>query len=155
MKATTPDPNLIDPRRSALMAKVKGRNTLPEMRVRCAAHALGARFRLHRRDLPGTPDLVFPSRRLALFVHGCFWHRHEGCRRATSPRTRAQFWSSKFEANVERDRRNERDLQVLGWRVAAIWECEARDSAVLDSRLRAVLYPDGVVNATETDAPPK
>lgn len=151
MKRMTTSGEPIDPRRSALMAKVKGRNTTPEMQVRRAAHALGSRFQLYRRDLPGTPDLVFPGRKLALFVHGCFWHRHEGCRRTTSPRTRAEFWSAKFVANVDRDRRNACDLQALGWRVATIWECETRCAETLDARLRSILYPESV-NASEIDA---
>lgn len=133
------------------MAKVRGRDTTPELRVRRIAHALGARFRLHRRDLPGTPDLVFPRRKLALFVHGCFWHRHQGCRYATSPKTRSEFWSRKFEANMARDGRNERDLRSRGWRVEVIWECETRNPLVLADRLRAILLLD-TVNPSETDA---
>ncbi|MDX8518725.1 very short patch repair endonuclease [Mesorhizobium dulcispinae] len=110
--------------RSALMARVRGANTKPELIVRRAAHALGYRFRLHRRDLPGSPDLVFPRLRVALFVHGCFWHRHENCRRATTPKTRTLFWSTKFEANVRRDQRVVAELAALGWRSEIIWECE-------------------------------
>ncbi|MDR6530259.1 DNA mismatch endonuclease (patch repair protein) [Caulobacter rhizosphaerae] len=141
----------IDPKRSALMARVKGRDTRPEIRVRRLAHELGARFRLQRRDLPGTPDLVFPSRRLALFVHGCFWHRHPGCRHATDPRTRVAFWQSKFAANVERDRRVGRALEDLGWRVEVVWECETRKREVLEPVLKAILGLDTVVDTSDSD----
>ena len=121
----------IDAARSALMRRVRGRNTAPERAVRRTAHALGYRFRLHRRDLPGTPDLIFPRLRKAVFVHGCFWHRHAGCSRTTTPRTRAAYWRDKFERNVERDRRNAAALQALGWEVLVVWECETFDSAGL------------------------
>lgn len=113
--------------RSQNMAKIKGRDTGPELMVRRAAHALGLRFRLHRRDLPGTPDLVFPGRRIALFVHGCFWHRHPGCRMAYMPKSRVEFWQAKFDGNVERDARKQRQLAAVGWKPVVIWECEARD----------------------------
>jgi DNA mismatch endonuclease (patch repair protein) len=123
--------NPIDPKRSALMARVKSKNTKPEMTVRRIAYALGYRYRLHRRDLPGSPDLVFVSQRKAIFVHGCFWHRHEGCRRTTMPKTRAKFWQSKFDANVSRDHKNVVALQSAGWKVLVIWECEATDIVTL------------------------
>jgi DNA mismatch endonuclease (patch repair protein) len=110
--------------RSELMSRVRGRDTLPELRVRKAAHALGYRFRLHRRELPGSPDVVFPKLKVALFVHGCFWHRHEGCRRTTTPKTRADFWQRKFDANRERDARASAQLKALGWRCEIVWECE-------------------------------
>lgn len=118
-------------RRSWLMSRVAGKNTTPELRVRRAAHALGLRFRLHRKDLPGKPDLVFPKFRLAVFVHGCFWHRHSGCRKATLPKSRADFWSAKFTSNQQRDERVMTDLENAGWRVAVIWECETKDSDTL------------------------
>ena len=117
----------IDASRSALMRRIRGRDTTPERTVRRAAHALGYRFRLHRRDLPGTPDLSFPRLRKVLFVHGCFWHRHEGCSRTTWPKTRALYWRRKFEENVERDRRNIAELRALGWDVLVVWECETFD----------------------------
>lgn len=110
--------------RAALMSRVRGRDTGPELRVRKAAHALGFRFRLHRRDLPGSPDLVFPRRKVALFVHGCFWHRHEGCRKTTTPKTRVDFWLRKFDANRERDARVSAELESLGWQCEIVWECE-------------------------------
>ncbi|HEX4764924.1 MAG TPA: very short patch repair endonuclease [Lichenihabitans sp.] len=121
----------VTPQRSALMARVRGKNTTPEMLVRRAAHALGYRFRLHPKQLPGRPDLVFPSRRKAIFVHGCFWHRHLGCRMASMPKTRAEFWSTKFEQNVRRDAAAIEALESTGWKVLVIWECETRDEAGL------------------------
>lgn len=113
-------------RRSQNMRAVKGKNTSPEKRVRSVAHSLGLRFRLHRSDLPGSPDLLFPGRRTALFVHGCFWHRHEACPKATTPKTNIDYWNRKFERNVERDRENEKKLEEYGWKVLIIWECETK-----------------------------
>lgn len=123
--------------RSATMARVRNKNTQPELRVRSAAHALGLRFRLYRRDLPGTPDLVFPKYKVALFVHGCFWHRHEGCPRATMPKTRVDYWQAKFHRNVERDARHAADLLALGWKPAVIWECETTDPQLLAEIINA------------------
>lgn len=122
---------LTQEQRSANMRAILGRDTAPELRVRRAAHAAGLRFRLQRRDLPGTPDLVFPRHRVALFVHGCYWHRHPGCRFATTPSTNAGFWAGKFAANIERDRRKAHELEEQGWQVAVIWECETRDLQAL------------------------
>ncbi len=121
----------IDPDRSALMSRVKAKDTKPELRVRRSAHGLGYRYRLHRRDLPGSPDLVFPGRRKALFVHGCFWHRHQGCRKTTMPKTRAKFWQRKFDDNVRRDERVIAALRDLGWDVLVVWECETSDENLL------------------------
>jgi DNA mismatch endonuclease (patch repair protein) len=117
------------------MSRVRSKDTKPEVAVRKAAHALGLRFRLHRRDLPGTPDLVFPSRRTAVFVHGCFWHRHR-CARASSPATNADYWTAKFDRNVRRDARNAVELRKLGWRCVRIWECETKDARKLTGILR-------------------
>lgn len=117
------------------MRSVRQKNTSPEMIVRRLVHAMGGRYRLHRRGLPGTPDLVFPGRRLVLFVHGCFWHRHQGCRLASTPKSNVLFWRDKFCANVERDLRKEAELEAFGWRVVVIWECETRDIAALSNRL--------------------
>lgn len=113
-------------RRSEIMSRVRAKNTKPEIAVRRAAHALGLRFRLHRRDLPGTPDLVFPRLRVALFVHGCFWHRHEGCAKASTPSSRVEFWAEKLSGNVARDARKQAALLEAGWRPVIIWECETR-----------------------------
>lgn len=123
-------------RRSWLMSRVSGKHTGPEIRTRKAAHALGLRFRLHRNDLPGTPDLVFPKRRVVLFVHGCFWHRHPGCPKASMPGTRPEYWGEKFNANVTRDRRVGEMLKAAGWHVAIVWECETKNPALLDLALR-------------------
>lgn len=116
----------VDPARSAQMARVRGRDTKPELRVRRLLHAAGLRFRLHDHRLPGTPDLVFPSRRIALFVHGCFWHRHgdPACKRSRLPKSRLDFWEPKLEGNRRRDEEKARQLEERGWRVMVIWECE-------------------------------
>lgn len=129
--------------RSALMGRIRGVDTGPEMVVRRAAHRLGYRFRLHRRSLPGRPDLVFPSRRAAIFVHGCFWHRHEGCRKATMPKTRVEFWRAKFARNIERDAEVQQSLRAGGWRVLVIWECEIGRNGDLDRTLREFLGEPG------------
>ena len=122
--------------RSQNMAKIKGRDTGPELAVRRTAHRQGLRFRLHRKDLPGTPDLVFSKHQLVIFVHGCFWHRHVGCRFAYTPKSRVKFWTEKFKQNVARDLRNESALISMGWHVAVIWECETQDVGMLERRIR-------------------
>ena len=111
-------------KRSWVMSRVKGRDTGPELAVLRAAHALGLRFRLYRRDLPGRPDLDFPKHRVALFVHGCFWHQHPGCRRARVPEARPEYWIEKLRRNVERDAAAGPVLEAMGWRPVVIWECE-------------------------------
>lgn len=122
-------------RRSWLMSRVASKDTSAEMRVRSAAHARGLRFRVHRKGLPGTPDLVFPRWRTVVFVHGCFWHRHPGCRKATTPKTRTGFWEAKFHRNSERDLANLAALRASGWRAEVIWECETRSLDSLNERL--------------------
>lgn len=117
------------------MSRVRGKDTSPEMRVRSASHALGLRFRLHRKDLPGKPDLVFPKFRVAIFVHGCFWHRHTGCRKAGMPKSRTDFWQAKFDANVSRDARVADELHRLGWQVETLWECETKSANDVAARL--------------------
>lgn len=124
--------------RSALMSRIGPRHTAPEIRVRKILHNLGLRFRLHRRDLPGTPDIVLPRFRTALFVHGCFWHRHPGCRRASNPATNIERWQAKFERNTTRDREAKAALEASGWRVETIWECELKDNKALAARLSAM-----------------
>jgi DNA mismatch endonuclease (patch repair protein) len=109
--------------RSALMARIRGKHTKPELVVRRMAHEMGLRFRLHRKDLPGTPDLVFPSRKIAAFIHGCFWHRHPGCSRASGTQSRRDYWQAKFDRNVARDLEVKCRLEALGWKVVTIWEC--------------------------------
>ena len=125
-------------RRSWLMSRVKGKNTTPEMRVRRTAHAMGLRFRLHRRDLPGTPDLIFPKYKVALFVHGCFWHRHQNCSKATSPKSRRDFWEEKFNRNVRRDAQNVSALRNQGWKVLIIWECQTKRYDLIEVLLTEV-----------------
>lgn len=133
-KARNSGYNDVDPARSAQMALVRGQDTKPEMRVRKALHAAGLRYRLHDKKLPGSPDLVFPSRRIALFVHGCFWHRHPGCAAARLPKSHQEFWAAKLAGNVERDKRNHAALESAGWKVIVIWECETRDPKLLGTR---------------------
>lgn len=125
--------------RSSLMGRIRGKDTKPEMAVRRLAHRLGFRFRLHRRDLPGSPDLVFPGPQKVVFVHGCFWHRHPGCRLAYEPKSNKAFWRKKFAANVTRDEKALADLKAQGWNPLVIWECEAKDAELVVSRLSAHL----------------
>ena len=122
-------------RRSEIMARIGPRDTLPELTVRSAAHRMGLRFRLHQRKLPGSPDLVFRRHGVAVFVHGCFWHRHQGCANATRPKTRPEFWQRKFDGNVARDARNCADLRRMGWRVLVVWECQTQNLDQLWARL--------------------
>lgn len=116
-------------RRSWNMSRIKGRDTGPELRLRSLLHRAGFRFRLHAKELPGKPDIVLPKYRAAIFVHGCFWHRHDGCRNATMPSTRTEFWKSKFASNVDRDERNRAALTTAGWTVFTVWECELKSDA--------------------------
>ncbi|HHT8996039.1 TPA: very short patch repair endonuclease [Burkholderia cenocepacia] len=112
--------------RSRMMAGIRRQNTRPEIIVRQSLHAMGLRFRLHRRDLPGVPDIVLPGRRIAIFVHGCFWHMHSNCQLSKLPETRRDFWQAKLEANTRRDRRAVEALLSMGWRVLTVWECAVR-----------------------------
>ena len=119
--------DIVDPEtRSRMMSGIRGKDTKPELALRRALHARGFRYRSHDKRLPGKPDLILPRFRAAIFVHGCFWHRHKGCKYATTPATRPEFWQSKFRENVERDQRNIDALLALGWRAAVVWECEIR-----------------------------
>lgn len=117
--------------RSKIMSKIRGKNTKPEMVVRSLCHEMGFRFRLHRRDLPGTPDLVFPKHGLCMFVHGCFWHRHPDCKYAYMPKSRVDFWQNKLTKNVERDLKTQQALINMGWRVVTIWECHTKNRDLL------------------------
>ena len=112
-------------RRSWNMSRIGSRDTTPELLVRSTLHRAGYRFRLHSKQLPGRPDIVLPKYRTVVFVHGCFWHRHSRCRFAYTPKSRVAFWREKFASNVERDRRNARELRSLGWKVVTVWECQA------------------------------
>lgn len=128
----------VDPQRSALMARIRSKQTQPELIVRRALHNMGFRFRLHRRDLPGKPDIILPKYKLAIFVHGCFWHQHPDCKLASRPKTRGEYWGPKLASNVARDQRHARALEELGWRVETVWECETRDTERLDKVLDVI-----------------
>ncbi|KAF1694928.1 very short patch repair endonuclease [Pseudoxanthomonas koreensis] len=129
---------LTSERRSWLMSRIGSRNTKPELALRSLLHRLGYRFRLHRRDLPGTPDVVLPGRRTVIFVHGCFWHGH-ACKRSKMPKSRIDYWGPKIDANRRRDARKRRMLRALGWRVLTVWECELKDSGKLSDRIVRML----------------
>ena len=126
-------------KRSAVMRRVKGKDTTPELAVRRALTRLGARYRLHRKDLPGKPDIVLPGRRLALFIHGCFWHGHDCARGARVPKQNRDYWIGKVDRNRTRDVKSREALAALGWRVETIWECDLKDVTVLETRLRWLL----------------
>lgn len=135
--------NLSIRQRSERMARIHAKDTAPEMAVRRLAHAMGYRYRLHRRDLPGCPDLVFPGRRKAIFVHGCFWHRHgKNCPLTRWPKSKMDFWRPKLEANRKRDRRNLKELAALGWRILVVWECELHDREKLAMTIKGFLDDD-------------
>lgn len=144
----SPLPDVPEARRAVMRAN-KAKDTKPEVAVRRLLHAMGYRFRLHRRDLPGTPDVVFPGRRKAIQVHGCFWHQHEGCRRANVPGTRREYWAPKLARNVERDRASRARLEALGWSVTTIWECEVADHDAVVRRVKTFLGRAGREGATE------
>lgn len=129
-------------KRSWLMGRVKGRDTKPEILVRSFIHRMGYRFRIHRRDLPGNPDIVFPRHRKVIFVHGCFWHGHGRCLRSKRPTTNKDFWNEKLDGNIERDKRFRRALQRLGWKVFVIWQCETREPEKLLRKLERILHED-------------
>src|SRR5579864_1590710 len=135
-----PKPAALPPRRtrapltrSQIMSRIRAGNTNPEMRVRAAVHRLGLRFRKHAKDLPGNPDLANRRKRWAIFVHGCFWHSHEGCRLASRPKSNNAYWGPKLKGNLARDRRRYDELKALGYRVFIVWECETRNSEMLTS----------------------
>lgn len=125
--------------RSRLMSHVHSKDTTPELKVRRTLHAMGYRFRLYRRDLPGKPDIVLPKYGAAIFVNGCFWHRHRGCKKASMPSTHVDFWNEKFRRNVERDKKNVRLLRRVGWRVLVVWECQTKDEDRLRKKLEKFL----------------
>lgn len=127
--------SLTPERRSWNMSRIKSGDTKPERLVRSLLHRMGYRFRLHRKDLPGRPDIVLPRYRRVVLVHGCYWHRHPGCRLAYTPKSNLEFWQAKFNENVRRDERQNRQLSELGWRVVTVWECETKEPATLAERL--------------------
>jgi DNA mismatch endonuclease (patch repair protein) len=132
----------LDPtRRSENMRRIRSKDMKPELVVRSLVHQLGFRFRLHRRELPGSPDLVFPRHRKIVFVHGCFWHQHSGCREGRVPNTRKEYWEPKLSRNRERDQTSLAALSQSGWSTLVVWECETKDTEALASRLRAFLGP--------------
>ena len=127
--------------RSRMMSGIRGKDTAPERTVRSFLHRAGLRFRIHCRDLPGTPDIVLPRFRAVVLVHGCFWHRHPACRYAYTPGSNLAFWNRKFEENVARDGRKEQTLRELGWRVFVVWECEVGDEKRLGRLVREIRKP--------------
>jgi len=144
-------------KRSAVMARVKSQDTGPERLLRRILTDLGARYRLHRKDLPGSPDLVMPGRRLAIFVHGCFWHGHDCARGARVPKTNRDYWLAKVARNVARDGRNLADLTAAGWRVETVWECQMKDREALRARMAALLDETALENPLSryATAPPE
>jgi DNA mismatch endonuclease Vsr len=124
------------------MAAIRGSHTKPELRVRRLLHALGYRYRLHGKDLPGRPDMVFPARRKVVFVHGCFWHRHD-CRNSVLPKARREWWDAKLQRNVERDAANVAALELLGWSILTIWECDAKNEVKIAASVQRFLGPPG------------
>ncbi|RMH17781.1 MAG: DNA mismatch endonuclease Vsr [Gammaproteobacteria bacterium] len=124
--------------RSKMMARIGGKNTKPEMMVRKWLHRAGFRFRLHRKDLPGTPDIVLPKFKTVILVHGCFWHRHPDCKLSYTPKSRESAWRKKFSENVRRDQKNIKDLSDLGWKVFIVWECETRNPEAFENRMNQI-----------------
>lgn len=130
--------------RSWNMSRITSRDTKPELAVRSMLHRLGLRFRIHRTDLPGSPDIVLPRHKTVVFVHGCFWHRHSRCRFAYTPKSRVKFWREKFERNIARDHEAQKLLRAIGWRVIVVWECELRNPNRLANRLAQRFKPNSV-----------
>ena len=117
----------VSEQRSRNMSAIKSKNTKPEIKVRKVLHSMGYRFRLHSKDLPGSPDIVLPKYKTVIFVHGCFWHRHENCKYASTPKTRKEFWNKKFTENKKRDSEIQEKIKILDWRSIVIWECETKN----------------------------
>lgn len=129
--------------RSFNMSRIRSKDTSPEIRVRSAIHRLGYRYRLYVSNLPGKPDIVMPRYRTAIFVNGCFWHQHEGCKRATVPKTNTDYWQEKFRRTMDRDKRSHAALLQTGWKVLVIWECQTQDGSALKNLLKEILPPRG------------
>jgi DNA mismatch endonuclease (patch repair protein) len=126
-------------KRSWNMSRIRSKNTKPELAVRSLLHRMGYRFRLHKRDLPGKPDIVLPKYKTVIFVHGCFWHRHPRCKYAYRPKSRVNFWQNKFKENIGRDRKNQSELKRLGWKSIVVWECEVAKVQQLEKRIELLL----------------
>jgi len=126
-------------KRSQIMSRIGGKNTKPELLVRSILHKMGYRFRLHRNDLPGKPDITLPKYKKVIFVHGCFWHGHADCSRSKRPTTNIKFWRDKLDKNIERDKTLENDLKALGWKVLVVWSCEVKDPVRLKNKLLSFL----------------
>lgn len=124
-------------KRSNVMAKIRSKNTKPELTLRSNLHKLGYRFRIHRKDLPGNPDIVLPKYKTVIFVHGCFWHFHKNCKEGRIPNTNSELWEKKFERNITKDKTNQNECRNLGWKVIVIWECEIEKN--LDQTLNKIL----------------
>lgn len=123
-------------KRSWNMSRIRSKDTKPELVVRSLLHRMGYRFRLHRKDLPGKPDIVLPRYKTVIFVNGCYWHRHKNCKYAYNPKSRTEFWQKKFRGTVERDKQNRQELKKLGWKVIVIWECQSRNIKTLRNKLQ-------------------
>ena len=131
--------NLSPKKRSWNMSHIKGKDTKPEKKVRSLLHAMGYRFRIHKKELPGNPDIVLPKYKAVLFVNGCFWHRHKGCKFAYKPKIRVEFWEKKFDDTVSRDLNNIKKLKAMGWNIEVFWECELKDIDSVKNRLEKIL----------------
>ena len=129
----------VSEQRSRNMSAIKSKNTKPEITVRKLLHSMGYRFRLHKKDLPGSPDIVLPKYKTVIFVHGCFWHRHQNCKYASNPKTRREFWEKKFKENIERDKKNQEKLKNLGWKTKIVWECEIKKQDKLIKKIEDFL----------------
>jgi len=132
----------VSEQRSRNMSAIKSKNTKPEIAVRKLLHSMGYRFRLHRKDLPGSPDIVLPKYKTAIFVHGCFWHRHENCKYASTPKTRKEFWEKKFRANVKRDLEIQEKIKIMGWKYVVIWECEIKNKSIFEKNFNNLFLDD-------------
>ena len=129
----------VSEQRSRNMSAIKSKNTKPEIIVRKLLHSKGYRFRLHKKDLPGSPDIVLPKYKTVIFVHGCFWHRHQNCKYASNPKTRREFWEKKFKENIERDKKTQEKLKNLGWKTKIVWECEIKKQDKLIKKIEDFL----------------
>lgn len=149
-------PDVVDPpTRSRMMSGIRGKNTKPELIIRRYLHSCGFRFRLHRKDLPGQPDLILPKYKTVIFVHGCFWHRHGGCKYATSPKSRASFWEEKLGRNVIRDQEHLNALIAMGWRVVVVWECGLKHSFDKVGELKEMIATESRVDLIWPSEPPR